>query len=387
MKSRLIRELKNLKNKKVLLRVDFNVPLKTSKVADDFRIKAGLPTINYLLSRGASVVILNHIGRPDGKVIPGLSNKPVAKRLSELLNKKVVQLNEVVGQTIKKAITSLKGGGIIILENVRFEKGEEKNDRSFAKKLASNVDLYVNDAFAVCHRQAASVSAITKYLPSYAGLLLEKEIINLNKVLESKLRPKIAIIGGAKLETKIKVIKNLLNKMDNVLLGGAVANNVLKEMNYEVGLSLVDKTQLKLAKSILLNKLRYPLDVVVAKSKNKKAISIIKAVGKIKKDDIILDIGPDTVKFYSEFINQSKLVIWNGPLGYFEIPKYKKSSQAVAKAIANSQAFSVVGGGETVEMIKGLGLINKFSFVSTGGGAMLEYLEGKMLPGIKPLMK
>lgn len=387
MKLKTIKEIKNLKGKKVLLRVDFNVPLKNGKVIDDFRIRAGLPTIKYLLSHDAAIIILNHLGRPEAKVTPGLSNKPVAKRLSEILNKKVVQLDGVAGIKVKEKINELKAGQIVMLENVRFNKGEESDNRQLARAWASYVDLFVNDAFAVSHRKASSISAITKYLPSFAGLLLENEINNLNKVLESNLKPKVAIIGGAKLETKVKVIKYLLDKMDYVLIGGAIANNVLREMNYEVGLSLVDKTQLKIAKNILLNKLKYPLDVVVAKSRKANIRSEIKAVGKIKKNDIILDIGPDTVSYYSEIIKQSKLVAWNGPMGYFEVAKYKKSSEELAKNIIKTKSFSVVGGGETVEMIKDLGLINKFSFISTGGGAMLEFLEGKMLSGIRPLMK
>lgn len=387
MRLRTIKEIKNLKGKKVVLRVDFNVPLKNGKVEDDFRIKAGLPTIKYLLSKGASIIILNHLGRPEGKVVPKLSNKPVSQRLSKLLNKKVVQLNEVVGSKVKGVAGQLKQGQIIMLENVRFHPREELNYQPLAKSWASLADLYVNDAFAVSHRQASSVSAIMKYLPSYAGLLLEKEVENLNKVLDNKLKPKVAIIGGAKIETKVKVIKNLLDKMNSILLGGAVANNVLKQMNYEVGLSLVNKTQLKIAKSILYNKLKYPLDVVVAKSRKRGVKSQIKAVGKIEKDDIILDIGPDTVKLYSEYIKRSKLVVWNGPMGYFEIPKYKKSSQEIAKNIIKTKAYSIVGGGETVELIKDLKLIKKFSFVSTGGGAMLEFLEGKVLPGIRQLLK
>jgi len=387
MKLKTIKQVKNLKGKRVLLRVDFNVPLKNEKVEDDFRIKAGLATIKYLLSRGASIIILSHLGRPAGKVVPELSNRPVSQRLSKLLNKKVVQLNEVVGSMVERVTGQLKPGQIIMLENVRFHPREEINCQRLAKTLASDVDLYVNDAFAVCHRQAASISAITKYLPSYAGLLLEKEVENLSKVLESRIQPKVAIIGGVKIETKVKVIKNLLNKMDYVLVGGAVANNVLMQMNYKVGLSLVNKTQLKITKSILYNKLKYPLDVVVAKSRKKNAESQIKAVGKIEKNDIILDIGPDTVELYSNYLKKSKLVVWNGPMGYFEISKYKKSSQEIAEAIAKSKAYSIVGGGETVELIKDLKLIKKFNFVSTGGGAMLEFLEGKVLPGIRPLLQ
>jgi len=387
MKLKSIQSIKNLKNKKVLLRVDFNVPFKNGRIKDDFRIKAGLPTIKFLLSKGASIIILNHLGRPKGQVVAELSNKPIAARLSKLINRPVIQASGVIGPVVTQLTQKLSAGQILMLENVRFNDQEEKNGRKFAKNLAGLGNWYVNDAFAVCHRLGSSVSAITEYLPSAAGFLLEQEISNLSKVLESPLRPKVAIIGGAKLETKVKVLKNLLAKMDYVLMGGAIANNILKAMNYDVGQSLVDDSQLKLARQILNNKLRVPIDVVVAGQVSATAKPQIKAVGLIKKHEIILDLGPETAQLYLEIIKSAKLVVWNGPLGYFEIPKYKKSSEQVARGIASLKLFSVIGGGETVQMIKGLGLEKKFSFVSTGGGAMLEFLEGKMLPGIKPLIK
>lgn len=387
MKLKSIKNVKNLKGKKVLLRVDFNVPFKNGKIIDDFRIKSGVPTIRYLLKEGASVIILNHLGRPKGKVVMELSNKPVAQKLSKLLKKKVVFINEVIGDRVKKVVKKLSVRQILMLENVRFHPREEKNCKKLARSLASYGDLFVNDAFAVAHRQSSTVAAIAKCLPAYSGLLLEAEIENLSQVLESKVRPKIAIIGGAKLETKVKVIKNLLNKMDYVLIGGAIANNVLKQMNYEVGLSLVDGTKLDVTGSFLNNKLKIPVDVVVANSFSAKAKNKTKAVGVVGKKDIILDIGPDTVDLYSKIIKKSKLIVWNGPLGYFEVAKYKKASREVAKAIVSSKNKSIIGGGETVQLIEDLRLKNRFSFVSTAGGAMLEFLEGKVLPGIKPLIK
>ena len=363
------------------------MPIKNGKILDDFRIKSGLPTITYLLKNGASVIILNHLGRPKGKVVPELSNKPVSQRLSKLLKKKVIQLGDVVSQKNSEAIENLSSGQIAMLENIRFHEREEINCRRLAKQWSALADLYINDAFAVSHRQASSVVAITEYLPSYAGLLLESEIVNLSKVLESKTKPKVAIIGGAKLDTKIKVIKNLLKKMDYVLLGGAVANNILMAMDYEIGKSLVDASQLKIAYSILRNKLRIPIDVVVADKIAASAKSETKAVGQVSENDIILDLGPATMKLFAEIINSAKLVVWNGPLGYFEIAKYKKSSEQLAKSIVKSKAESIIGGGETVKLVEDLKLKDKFSFVSTGGGAMLEFLEGKILPGIKPLIK
>ncbi|MBU1131592.1 phosphoglycerate kinase [Patescibacteria group bacterium] len=387
MKIRSIKSTKDLKGKKVLLRVDFNVPLKKGKIIDDFRIKSGLPTIKYLLNKGAAVIILNHLGRPKGKVTAELSNKPVSQRLSKLLKKKVIQLDEVVGAKSSKTVKSLKLGQIVMLENVRFHHREEKNCKRLARTLASYADLFVNDAFAVCHRKASSVSAITEYLPSYAGLLLESEIENLSKVLESKVKPKVAIIGGAKLETKVKVITNLLKKMDYVLVGGAIANNFFKAKGYEVGKSLVDDEYVPVAKKLLKNKLIIPEDVAVAKKISAKSKSIVKPANQVNQSEIILDIGPKSVKKFTTIIKKSKMVVWNGPLGYFEIAKFKKASSQIAKAIAGSKTESIIGGGETVQLIEGLGLKNKFSFVSTGGGAMLEFLEGKMLPGIRPLVK
>lgn len=385
---RSIKELKNLKGKKVLLRTGFDVPLSESgQIDNDFRIRAGLPTIKYLIKKEATIIILNHLGRPKGKVVNELSNKKISQRLSKLLNKKVVQINDLVSQETEEKISKFISGEIVMLENVRFHRGEAKNNYRHARKLARYGNIYVNDAFSNSHRQETSMVAITRYLPAYSGLLLEKEVNNLNKIFLGKTHPRVAIIGGAKLKTKVGVIKSLLNQTDYLLLGGAVANNVLKDMNYEVGLSKVDKTQLKLASNILINKLKLPVDVVVARSFSPEAKNQIKAVGRIVKKDIILDLGPDTITLYSEIIKKAKLIIWNGPLGYFEVSKYKKSSQEIAKAISQTKAFSIVGGGETIEMIQGLKLLDKFNFISTGGGAMLEFLEGKTLPGIKPLIK
>ena len=388
MKIKSIKEVKNLKGKRVLVRVDCNVPLDDrGRVVDDYRIKSILPTIRHLIIKGANVILVSHLGRPDGEVDKKYSNLPVAKRITKLLEKKVIFLDELVSDDNVKLINALGFRQIVMLENIRFSPGETKNDLKLAKGLAKYADYYVNDAFAVSHRPHASVSAITKYLPSYAGLLLEREVKYLSRVLESKIRPKVAIIGGAKIETKVPVIKNMIKKMDYVLIGGAIANTLLKAMDYEVGLSKVDDDQLAMAKRIIHPKLFVPIDAVVAKDFTNQAKAQIKAVGQIGHKDVILDLGPDTVRLYADIIKDAKLVVWNGPLGYFEVSRYKKASQAVARAIINCKDDSIIGGGETVQLAKELGLKKKFDFVSTGGGAMLEFLEGRMLPGIKPLLK
>lgn len=386
MKLKTIKQIKNLKNKKVLLRVDFNVPVKNNKVLEDFRIQAGLPTIRYLIKQGAKVIILNHLGRPKGQIVAELSNLPIAKQLAKLLKKKVNFVNEVVGEKVQLTVNHLSAGEILMLENVRFHPREEKDCHKLAKEWSGLADLYVNDAFAVSHRKSSSTAAITEYLPSYAGLLLESEVNHLSRVLESQVKPKIAIIGGAKLETKVAVIKNLLKKMDNVLVGGAIANNFLKASGFEVGKSLIDDDYLGAAKKMLGKKLLIPSDVVVATEISKTARSAIKPVSQVKESDIILDIGPETVQEFSKIIKQSKLTVWNGPLGYFEIPQFKKASSLIAKIISQSKAESIIGGGETIQLIRDSRFVNHDSYISTGGGAMLEFLSGKMLPGIKPLI-
>jgi len=386
MKLKSIREVKNLRNKTVLIRVGFDVPIKNGKVIDDFRIKQGLETIIYLITQGAKVIVLNHVGRPKGKVVSGLSSKPVAQKLAKLGGFRVLQANGLVDQKTTDLARKLASKEVLMLENLRFDPREEADSPEFAKKLASLGDLYVNDAFSVSHRAQASVCSITKYLPSYAGLLLEKEIENLSKVLESKVKPKIALIGGAKLETKVKVIKNLLKKMDHVLAGGAIANNFIKAKGYEIGKSLFDAEYLKTARQLIGQKLIIPVDAVVAQKINIKSSAKIKPIDKISSNDIILDIGPKTVEKYLFYLKKAKLIIWNGPLGYFEISQFKKASASIAKSLSQQRSIRIIGGGETVELIDHLGLSKKFTFISTGGGAMLEFLEGRMLPGIRPLI-
>ncbi|MDP2586727.1 MAG: phosphoglycerate kinase [Candidatus Komeilibacteria bacterium] len=387
MKLKKLEDIKDIKGKTALVRVDFNVPLKKGKIADDTRIKAVLPTLNYLLSAGTKIVILTHLGRPDGKVMPELATKILADRLGKLLKKNVIYLPDLPAPDMLKRIVAQPGYSVVMLENIRFWPGEEKNDKKFAKQLAQLGDVYVNDAFSVSHRAHASVEGITHFIKAYAGLTFSNEVENLVKILESNAKPKVAIVGGAKLETKVKVIKNLLKKMDWILVGGAIANNFIKVLGHEVGQSKIDDKELKTAKSLLNKKLVVPVDVAVGSSLDKSSTYAIKQVSAVGKKDLILDLGPATVKQYITLIKQAKLVVWNGPLGYFENKKFKKASQEIAKAISQSKVYSVVGGGETGQLLEQLKLTKKFSFVSLSGGAMLEFLEGKILPGVKPLIK
>ncbi|MFA6305080.1 MAG: phosphoglycerate kinase [Patescibacteria group bacterium] len=387
MKLKILADYKKFKGQTALLRVDFNVPLKNGKIADDTRIKAALPTINYLLAKGTKIVLMTHLGRPDGKVVSELSTKVIAVHLSKLLKQPVVHFPDIPVPDMLKRIFNNGKINLVMLENLRFRDFEDKNDPGFARQLSRLGGVYVNDAFAFCHRPTASMVAITRFLPSFAGLQLQTEVENLNKVLESKLKPSLAIIGGVKLETKVKVIKNLIKKMDFILVGGAIANNFISSQGNQVGLSKIDAKELPTAKFLLNKKLIVPCDVVLAPSLEASAKSLIKDSDKIGKQEMILDLGPKTVEQFIDLVKNAKLIVWNGPLGYFEVKKYQSASRAIAKAISRSKAYSVVGGGETGQLLEELKLVKKFSFVSTAGGAMLEFLEGKVLPGIKPLIK
>jgi len=381
----------SLANKKVLLRVDFNVPVENGKVTDDTRILGSLPTINYLLENQARVIILSHFGRPDGKIMDEFRLKPVALRLQELLPKnKVIYYPYCPGDKgVENEAGKLKAGEILVLENIRFCPAEEKNDPKFSEEIARLGDLYVNDAFGAVHRAHASVAGVTQFLPSYAGFLLVKEVTTLSKIMENPTRPFIGIIGGAKISTKLAVIKNLLSRVDFLLLGGALANTILKAQGIQVGKSLVEEKMIKLATELVLteNCLKIPVDIITANEISETAKTRRRAVGKVGEQEIILDIGPDTVNLYGMIIRNAKTVVWNGPMGYFEIKKFARGTYDIARDITESQANSIVGGGETIDAIKEVNLLDKFSYVSTGGGAMLEFLEGKMLPGIKPLIR
>jgi len=377
----------DVKNKKVLLRADFNVDLdENGKILSDFRIRAVLPTIDYLFQNGASrIIIISHLGKPkagDEK----LTLKPVGEKLQQLLGKPVVFLDDCRGEKIKKAIGEAANSSTILLENLRFYPEEENNDNNFAKELASLADIYVNDAFGVCHRLNASVAAVTKFLPSFAGLLLKKEIENLNKVMAGFERPLVLILGGAKISTKLPLIKKFLGMADYVILGGALASTVLKAWDFEVGESLVETRMLKEAGSLGSNRaeLLMPGDFLVADSFEGKVFKK-RIMGEVKENEIILDIGDDSIRTFNQIIKEAKTIVWNGAMGYFENPLFKNGTEEIAKSISQASAFSVVGGGETLIVLEKMNLMEKISFVSTGGGAMLQFLSGEEMPGLLAL--
>ncbi|MEK7557990.1 MAG: phosphoglycerate kinase [Patescibacteria group bacterium] len=383
-----IRQAKNLDKKIVFLRVDFNVPIENGVIKEDYKIIQALPTIRFLLRYGCHLIIATHLtGASTSKI--KISTKPIAQRLSQLLNKKVNFINNCCGELVIKAVNKLKIGEILFLENLRSNKGEEENDKKFAKQLANLANLYINDAFAVCHRNHASVSAIKKYLPAYVGLLLEKEIINLNKINKPK-KPLISIIGGVKMKTKTILIKKLLRKSHRMLIGGALANNFIASYGFEVGRSIIDQDSIKIVTKLKNNaKIILPIDAIVSNRKDK-SNAIAKSINKIEKKDMILDIGPKTIKLYASFIKQANTIIWNGPMGYFENEHFKYGTLAVARLIASrstGKAFGVVGGGETVEALKITKMSEHIDWVSTGGGAMLAYLSGEKMPGLEGIVK
>lgn len=384
---RSIREI-DISNKRVLVRVDFNVNLnENGEVEDDFRIRAALPTIKYLLGNNAKIILMSHLGKPDGKAVEGLRLGPIQDKLTEILDLSVAKADDCVGEKIEKWIAGMQTGEILLLENLRFHKGEKENDEKFAGQLARLGDIYVNDAFGTCHRNHASVSAITKFLPSYAGLLLEKEIEVLTKAIENPEKPLAVIIGGAKVSTKIKVIKKFLDIAENILLGGALANTVLHAQGLAIGKSFVEEAALEKIKdfNITDTKLHLPVDAVVSKNKSGQEEAIIEPVGKIGEDKLILDIGPETEELFGEIIKSAKTVIWNGPMGLFETEKFSRGTRMVASAIISCGCHSIVGGGETIAFINKNGWTDKFFHVSTGGGAMLKFLAGEKLPGIEAL--
>lgn len=392
MKLKSVKEINNLKGRRVLLRVDFNISLGANGRVDkreDNRLRQSLPTINYLLKKKAKVILIAHLGRPGGKAVSSLSLKPIVSYFEKLLKRRAPLAPGCLDNKTKEMVNSLKPGSIMILENIRFNKGEEANDQKFAKSLASYGDVYINDAFAVSHRAQASVASITKYLPSYAGLLLEKEAAILGRVLKNPGKPLVVIIGGDKIETKAGVIKNLLPKSDYLLLGGTIANTILKAQGVSIGKSIIDKATASDLKKMKLtdNRFKLPCDVILAKKADRQAKVHAAAVGNIESKDIILDIGPDTLKIFKEVIKKAKMIVWNGPMGLFEYRQFSSGTHGLAQAVAQAKGESVIGGGSTVEAVKKYHLESKIDFISTGGGAMLEFLEGKTLPGIKPLIK
>ena len=391
MDKKTVRDL-DVAGKKVLVRVDFNVPLNDKgEITDDTRITASLPTIQYLLEQKAAVILMAHLGRPKGQVKPELSLAPVAKHLGKLLGKKILFAPDCVGEAAQAAASKLKPGHILLLENLRFHKEEEKNDMEFAEKLASLADLYVNDGFGVSHRAHASVEGVTHFLPAAAGFLLEKEIQYVGQAVTNPLHPFVAIIGGAKVSDKIGVISNLLDKVDTLLIGGGMANTFLAAQGYKMGKSLVEEDKLYLAKELLAkakkNKVNMllPTDLVMAAAFAPDAELVTEKVKNLNQAYMALDIGAETSKAYAEALADAKMIVWNGPMGVFEMDAFCKGTEAVAKAVAKSRATSIVGGGDSVAAIEKLGLAKRITHISTGGGASLEYLEGKVLPGVAAL--
>lgn len=391
MDKKTVRDL-DVAGKKVLVRVDFNVPLNDKgEITDDTRITASLPTIQYLLEQKAAVILMAHLGRPKGQVKPELSLAPVAKHLGKLLGKKILFAPDCVGEAAQAAASKLKPGHILLLENLRFHKEEEKNDMEFAEKLASLADLYVNDGFGVSHRAHASVEGVTHFLPAAAGFLLEKEIQYVGQAVTNPLHPFVAIIGGAKVSDKIGVISNLLDKVDTLLIGGGMANTFLAAQGYKMGKSLVEDDKLDLAKELLAkakkNKVNMllPTDLVMAAAFAPDAEHVTEKVKNLNQAYMALDIGAETSKAYAEALADAKMIVWNGPMGVFEMDAFCKGTEAVAKAVAKSRATSIVGGGDSVAAIEKLGLAKRITHISTGGGASLEYLEGKVLPGVAAL--
>ena len=382
-----------LNNKKVLLRLDLNVPLKGETITDTTRIDKILPTIKFLLENKCRIIILSHIGRPNGKIVNDLSLKPICEDLKKKLNQSIGFITNDLKEISSKDLFNNKDEKIVILENLRFYEEEEKNDNGFAKHLASLADIYVNDAFSCSHRAHASIFEITKFIPSYAGLQLNLEIDALTKITSEIQRPITCIIGGSKISSKINIIKNLIAKFDNIIIVGGMANNILRYKGYEIGKSIQEDNCDKIIEEIFSLskkencKIIYPEDVAVGK--NLDGSAKIKELNNISKDELILDIGPKTIKAINSLIEESSTILWNGPAGYFENPNFAKGSLEIAKKIIeknkNNAIYSVAGGGDTVSLLNSIGATNNFNFVSTAGGAFLEYLEGKELPGIKAL--
>ena len=388
-----IRDQENLSQKKVLLRLDLNVPIKNGTITDETRINKIVPILDFLIKKKSKIIIISHVGRPKGEVRKILSLKPICENLEKKLNEKIKFFNDDIYKLSKENLFKYPEDQIVFLENIRFYKEEEKNDIYFAKHLASLGDIYVNDAFSCSHRTHASVDKITEFLPSFAGLQLETEINALKKVTTEIKKPITCIIGGSKISTKIGIIKNLMPKFNNFIIVGGMANNILNYKGYRIGKSIKEENCEKIIQEIFETSKKYsctitfPKDVLVGKNLNDK--SKIKDLNEIDRDDLILDIGPKTINSIKKVIENSKTVLWNGPAGYFENPNFASGSYEIAEAIINKNEnrsiYSVVGGGDTIALINKINAIKKFNFVSTAGGAFLEYLEGKDLPGIKAL--
>ncbi len=383
----------DLKNKKVLVRCDFNVPMDENKnITDNTRIVAALPTIKYLLENNCAIILCSHLGRPKGEFKPEFSLKPVAKELSKLLNKDVIMANDVIGEDAKKKAKELKNGEIMLLENVRFHREETDNDPEFSKQLASLAEIYVNDAFGSAHRAHSSTAGVAQYLPAVAGFLIEKELKFLGKALDNPERPFVAILGGAKVSDKIGVIDNLLEKVDTLMIGGGMAYTFFKAQGYEVGKSLCELDKLDLAKELMEKaknkgvKLMLPVDTKVGKDFEVNTESKTVKWTEIPADWEGFDIGEETIKIFSEELRKAKTVVWNGPLGLFEFPQFAIGTNSIAKVLSEIDATTIIGGGDSAAAVKKAGLEDKMTHISTGGGASLEFLEGKKLPGIECLL-
>lgn len=378
----------DVKGKRVLVRVDFNVPLdkKTGEVSDYKRISGTLPTIKYLIERSAKIILCSHLGRPDGKVVESLRMDKVAAKLQQQLNKNVKKLNDCVGDYVKEEVNKMREGDIILLENLRFHPEEEENDEHFSKQLAELADLYVNDAFGTCHRAHASTYGVTRYLKSAAGFLVEKEISVMGKALENPDKPFIAILGGAKVSDKIKLIDNLLTKVDKLLLGGAMIFTFYKAKKFDIGSSKVDLDGIAMAKRLLSNeKIVLPVDVIIADKFEANANSIVVDAKGIPSGWMGLDIGPRTVEKYKQILKNAKTIVWNGPLGVFEFEKFANGTKEIAEFLTKIKATTIIGGGDSAAAVEKFGFAGKLTHVSTGGGASLEFFEGKKLPGIEAL--
>lgn len=379
-----------VRGKKALVRCDFNVPMQDGAITDDIRIRAALPTIHYLLDHGAKVILMSHMGRPKGEAKMEFTLKPVADRLSELLGKKVHfnSVPEVVNQSIADEAAALKEGEVMLLENVRFRKEETKNEPGFAKELASLGDLFVNDAFGTAHRAHCSTAGVADHLPAVSGFLIEKEVKFLGDTMENPQRPFVAIMGGAKVGDKIPVIENLLKKVDTLVIGGGMSYTFFKAMGLEIGTSILDEESLELAGSLLKQaeekgvKILLPVDVVCAREFDNNSEKTTCSREAIPADQMGMDIGPDSIKLINEEVQNAKTVVWNGPMGVFEMPNFAEGTKKVAEGLANSSAATIIGGGDSAAAVEQFGYADKMTHISTGGGASLEFLEGKVLPGI-----
>lgn len=381
----------DVKGKKVFCRVDFNVPMAKGEITDDTRMRAALPTIQYLTEQGAKVILASHLGRPKGEVVEELRLDPVAEHLSNLTGKEVLKTDAVYGEEVEEAISQLQEGDILLIENVRFEAGEEANSPELAEAFARMADVYVNDAFGAAHRAHASTAGIAKHLPSAAGLLMERELRVLGEALSKPERPFTAIIGGAKVADKIKVIDRLLDLVDHLIIGGGLAYTFLKAEGYEIGKSLLEEDKIDLARDFIEKAKEkgvnfvYPKDIVIADRFAEDADAKIVSVADIPADWQGLDIGPETRELYAEIIKESKLIIWNGPMGVFEMNSFAGGTKEVARALAESDGYTIIGGGDSAAAVEQFGFADKMDHISTGGGASLEFMEGKVLPGVEAL--